>query len=194
MNPTHSAVALSHGEANQIKQGSMEDHVILVDRNNRELGYEGKMEAHRDGKLHRAFSVFVLDNRDRLLLQRRAFTKYHSGGLWTNTCCSHPRPNEAVTDAAHRRLMEEMGFDCPLREIFGFVYRAELDNGLIEYEFDHVLIGRYAGEPIPDREEVDDWKWVDLDWLQQDIDRNPCSYTYWLKACFERVAVLLRGT
>lgn len=166
----------------------MKDHVILVDRNNRELGYENKMKVHREGRLHRAFSIFLVDHRSRLLLQKRAATKYHSGGLWTNTCCSHPRPKEKLMDAARRRLIEEMGIDCPLREIFSFVYRADLDNNLIEHEFDHVLTGRYEGNPIPNREEVDDWRWVDLRWLHLDIARNPHRYTFWLRACFDQMA------
>lgn len=174
-----------------VNGGSVEDQVILVDGNNRELGYEGKAKAHRDGMLHRAFSIFLVDHRSRLLLQKRAATKYHSGGLWTNTCCSHPRPNEGLMDAAHRRLMEEMGIDCPLQEIFSFVYRAELDNDLIEHEFDHVLAGRYEGAPTPNREEVDGWNWVDLRWLRQDIAHNPHRYTFWLRLCFNRTAHLL---
>lgn len=165
----------------------MEDKVILVDRNNRELGYESKMKVHREGRLHRAFSIFLVDHRSRLLLQKRAATKYHSGGLWTNTCCSHPRPKEKLMDAARRRLIEEMGIDCPLSEIFSFVYRADLDNNLIEHEFDHVLTGRYGGSPIPNREEVDDWNWVDLRWLHLDITRNPHRYTFWLRACFDQM-------
>jgi isopentenyl-diphosphate Delta-isomerase len=172
----------------------VEDQVILVDTNNRELGYEDKAKVHRDGTLHRAFSIFLIDHRARLLLQKRAATKYHSGGLWTNTCCSHPRPNEGLMDAAHRRLMEEMGIDCPLQEMLSFVYRAELDNDLIEYEFDHCLAGRYEGTPIPNREEVDGWNWVDLRWLHQDIAHNPHRYTFWLRACFDRMAGLLLDT
>ena len=115
--------------------------LIAVDEQDRETGVVDKMAAHRDGTLHRAFSIFVFDEADRLLLQRRATGKYHSGGLWSNTCCSHPRAGESLIDAAHRRLREEMGFDCPLQAVFGFVYRAALDGGLVEHEFDHVSSG-----------------------------------------------------
>src|SRR5687768_14206462 len=128
--------------------------VILVNEQDEPVGTMEKLEAHQKGLLHRAFSVFVVNKNGEMLLQQRAQDKYHSGGLWTNTCCSHPLPGENVLDASHRRLMEEMGFDCPLREIFSFTYRAEFDNGLTEHEFDHVFFGEYDGEVIPDTAEV----------------------------------------
>ena len=169
----------------------MKDQVILVDKNDRELGYADKLSVHRDGSLHRAFSIFLVDSQGRVLIQRRAITKYHSGGLWSNTCCSHPRPEETVNGAAHRRLVEEMGIDCELREVFSFVYRADLDADLIEHEFDHVLVGQYEGSPIPNKEEVDGWNWVDIRWLQQDIAQSSNRYTSWLIACFDQVVDLL---
>src|SRR5918997_6014944 len=127
-----------------------EEEVILVDERDRVLGASGKLRAHREGALHRAFSVFVFDGEGRLLLQKRARGKYHSAGLWSNTACGHPRPGEATREAARRRLREEMGFDCGLREAFQFLYRAELGGALVEHEYDHVLIGAHEGDPSPD--------------------------------------------
>jgi len=165
---------------------ALEEKVILVDSSDRQVGIAEKLQAHQDGLLHRAFSIFVLNSQGQLLLQRRAKHKYHSGGLWTNTCCSHPRPNEMTLDAAHRRLQEEMGFDCELQEIFSFVYQAKLDHELTEYEFDHVLLGYCDREPVLNPEEAEDWKWIDLKVLQADIQKNPQSYTYWLRDCCDR--------
>lgn len=164
----------------------LEEQVILVDISDRQVGIAEKLQAHREGSLHRAFSIFVLNSQNQLLLQKRAKHKYHSGGLWTNTCCSHPRPNEMTLDAAHRRLQEEMGFDCELQELFSFVYRAQLDHELTEYEFDHVLLGYCDHEPVLNPEEAEDWKWIDLKVLQADIQKNPQSYTYWLRDCCDR--------
>ncbi|MBZ0133882.1 MAG: isopentenyl-diphosphate Delta-isomerase [Rhodocyclaceae bacterium] len=165
----------------------MSERVILVDENDHALGEAGKLEAHRQGVLHRAFSTFVFDARGRLLLQRRAVTKYHSGGLWTNTCCGHPRPGEALMEAANRRLMEEMGIECSLRKAFSFIYRAELDNGLVENEFDHVLIGQCDDYPRLNPDEADAWASVELDWLSRNIRINPDSFTYWLRVCSDQV-------
>ena len=161
----------------------MEDdaRLIAVDEHDRETGTVEKMAAHRQGVLHRAFSIFVFDDADRLLLQRRASGKYHSGGLWSNTCCSHPRAGESLLDAAHRRLREEMGFDCALDPVYGFVYRAVLDGGLVEHEYDHVLAGRFQGTPVPDATEVDDWEWVSLPLVQSRFDENPNAFTAWFK-------------
>ncbi|MEA5479073.1 isopentenyl-diphosphate Delta-isomerase [Pseudanabaena galeata UHCC 0370] len=164
----------------------LEEQVILVDISDRQIGIAEKLQAHRDGSLHRAFSIFVLNSQGQLLLQRRAKHKYHSGGLWTNTCCSHPRPNEMTLDAAHRRLQEEMGFDCELQELFSFVYRANLDHELTEYEFDHVLLGYCDREPVLNPEEAEDWKWIDLKTLQTNIRESPQFYTYWLRDCCDR--------
>ncbi|MGC8851384.1 MAG: isopentenyl-diphosphate Delta-isomerase, partial [Candidatus Micrarchaeia archaeon] len=138
------------------------EQVILVDENDRELGVGEKMEVHRNGQLHRAFSIFVFNSDGKLLIHQRAKEKYHSGGLWTNTCCSHPRPGEKLDEAIHRRLVEEMGFDCPLKEVFSFVYQVKFENGLFEHELDHVYIGKFDGDPKPNPAEVMDWKWVDL--------------------------------
>lgn len=170
----------------------LEETVILVDVSDRQIGVAEKLQAHRDGLLHRAFSIFVLNSQGQLLLQRRAKHKYHSGGLWTNTCCSHPRDRETTVLAAHRRLQEEMGFDCELRELFSFVYRAKLDNDLTEYEFDHVFVGYSDREPILNPEEAEAWKWIDLQTLQADIQQHPESYTYWLRDCCDRFITELR--
>ena len=159
--------------------------LIRVDTFDRELGTIEKLAAHRDGILHRAFSVFVFDNDQRLLLQRRARGKYHSGGLWSNTCCSHPRAGESVLDAAHRRLPEEMGFDCPLREVYGFTYRAALDHGLVEHEYDHVLVGRYQHDPVPNPDEVEDWRWVRVDEVTAWLTERPDIFTAWFKPALE---------
>lgn len=164
----------------------MAEQVILVDENDNEIGLMEKMEAHRKGLLHRAFSVFVLNDKGELMVHQRALHKYHSGGLWTNTCCSHPRKGETVEEAAHRRLVEEMGFDCPIEKQFDFVYKAVLDSGLTEHEFDHLFIGHYNDEPNINPEEVADWKWMTVDAVKQDLEENPTQYTEWFKIIFDR--------
>jgi isopentenyl-diphosphate delta-isomerase len=171
----------------------MEEQVILVDDRDRPVGVAEKMQAHREGSLHRAFSIFVTNAKGELLLQRRARSKYHSGGLWTNTCCSHPRPQETTETAASRRLQEEMGFSCDLREIFSFTYRAELDNDLIEHEFDRVFVGEFNGEPILNPQEAEEWCWISIDRLSQDIQEHPERYTFWLKVCFEKFVSYIAG-
>lgn len=165
----------------------MEDRVIIVDRHDCEVGFAGKMATHRRGDLHRAISIFIFDSSGQLMLQRRALTKYHSGGLWSNTCCSHPRPGEATSVAARRRLQEEMGIECELEEVFSFVYHADLGNGLIEYEFDHVFFGQYDGGPTLNPHEADDWKWTPLAELTTDVHKRPEAYSYWLAASLDRV-------
>ncbi len=166
----------------------MTERVILVDENDRELGTEEKERAHREGMLHRAFSVFVFDARGRLLLQRRALTKYHSAGLWTNTCCSHPRPGEGIEAAARRRLREEMGMECDdLRVVFPLLYRAELDRGMTEHEYDHVLVGTCDRDPVPAPDEVVEWAWVDADAARRDAEENPGRYTYWFRLALPEV-------
>jgi len=165
----------------------MPSKIIIVDKKDREIGSEFKLKAHKEGKLHRAFSIFVFNSKGELLLQKRAFKKYHSGGLWTNTCCSHPKVGETVLDAAHRRLKEEMGFDCNLLEAFSFVYKAKLDNDLTEYEFDHVLVGKFNGNPVINKNEVAEYKWIDLKSLKKDIKSYPQSYTYWFRKCYNKV-------
>lgn len=159
---------------------SVRELVVLVDKRDHELGTAEKMAAHREGRLHRAVSAFVLDDRGNMLVQRRAMTKYHSRGLWSNACCTHPRPGESPQAAAHRRLVEEMGIDCPLSAAGKFIYRAELENGLVEYELDHLFVGRFDGSPAPDSKEVADWRWFPLDQLAADLSRKPRQFTAWL--------------
>jgi len=163
------------------------EYVILVDKNDQEVGQMEKMEAHEKGLLHRAFSVFVFDAKGRFLLQRRALSKYHSGGLWTNACCSHPRAGEKVKDAAQRRLQEELGFVTDVEEQFSFIYRSELDKGLTEHELDHVFFATYEGEIIPNPEEVAEVKYVELEDLKTDMKAHPENYTEWFKICFDEV-------
>ena len=160
------------------------EQVILVDEHDREVGTAEKLAAHRDGRLHRAFSVFVFNQDHELLLQQRAFEKYHSAGLLSNTCCSHPRPGEPTLQAAHRRLQEEMGFDCPLTHAFEFRYRVRLDAGLYEHEFDHVLVGRFDGAPDPDPGEVASWRWASVPAVARELDASPERYTYWFRLAF----------
>lgn len=159
----------------------MTEQVILVNDTDEIIGVEEKIKAHLTGALHRAFSIFVFNSTGQLLLQKRTSTKYHSKGLWSNTCCGHPRPSESIEDASRRRLLEEMGFDCELSQRFNFIYRADLDNDLVEHEYDHVLVGNFDGTPLPSREEVDDWRWVDITPLKQDMKENPENYTYWFR-------------
>ncbi|MDE1869819.1 MAG: isopentenyl-diphosphate Delta-isomerase [Candidatus Micrarchaeota archaeon] len=162
--------------------------VILVNEQDEQIGTLEKLKAHQNGaKLHRAFSIFVFNSKGETLLQRRASTKYHTPGKWTNTCCSHPYIGESILDAAHRRLREEMGFDCTLTEEFSFIYRAEVGNGLTEHEYDHVLFGTYNGAPKLNREEAEDYKWASLEDIKKDAKENPESYTPWLKIALERV-------
>lgn len=163
------------------------DEVILVDKSDRELGRMEKLEAHKQGKLHRAFSIFVFNKAEEFLLQKRAGNKYHSGGLWTNTCCSHPQPGESVITSAKKRLKYEMGFDCKLDEAFKFIYKAEFENNLIEYELDHVLIGKFDSKPKINRDEVEDWKYVSLKDLKIDLQESPEHYTYWFKIAIEKL-------
>lgn len=163
------------------------EQVILVDINDRPTGSEEKLKAHELALLHRAFSVFIFNSKGELMLQRRALHKYHSPGLWTNTCCSHPRPGEETMQAAHRRLKEEMGFDCPLEWKFSFIYQAPFDNGLTEHEFDHVFFGSFKQDPIINPDEVAEWKWVSMEWLLQDVRTNPQDYTIWFKIALEQI-------
>lgn len=167
----------------------MEKKVILVDKNDKEIGVEEKIKAHREGKLHRAFSIFVFNSSGELLLQKRAKTKYHSGGLWSNTCCSHPIPKEPIKETIHKRLKEEMGFDCVLKEVFSFIYKANFENGLSEYEFNHVFIGNFDGKPIPNPKEVEKWKWVNKEKLKKDIKERPKKYTFWFKIALDKAVL-----
>jgi len=168
----------------------MNDMVILVDENDKEIGIEEKMKAHQEGKLHRAFSVFIFNSSGKMLLQKRANGKYHSGGLWTNTCCSHPRPEESIEKAAHRRLKEELGFDCELKELSHFIYKAKLDHGLTEHEFDHVFIEKYDGEIIPNKNEVSDTMWISIGALKEEIKKHPENFTEWFKVAFRKFSEL----
>lgn len=163
------------------------EEVVLVDEQDNPLGSMEKMRAHREGRLHRAFSVFVFNEQQEMLLQRRASEKYHSPGLWSNACCSHPRPGESVLAAAHRRLQEELGFDCELHPAFSFIYRAQLDGGLVESEFDHVLFGRYSGEPELNPQEADASTFEPEEVIRQALADTPERFTAWFRICIERV-------
>ena len=165
----------------------MKESVILVNAGDNEVGIMDKQEAHERGVLHRAFSVFVFNTKGELLLQQRALDKYHSGGKWTNTCCSHPRPGELTEAAAHRRLSEEMRMACDLKYLFKFIYKAELEGGLTEHECDHVFYGISDNIPEPLAAEAAGFRYVAMDELDTDLQNNPDEYTEWLKICFARV-------
>ena len=163
------------------------EEVILVNEQDDVIGRAEKLEAHKNGLLHRAFSVFVFNDNEELLLQQRAHHKYHSPGLWTNTCCSHPRPDEVTIEAARRRCLEEMGIVITLKEIFSFVYKVDFENGLTEHEYDHVYIGTYNKDPYINKDEVNAFKWASTSNIKKDLLANPNHYTVWFKLCFERV-------
>ncbi|PIR92916.1 isopentenyl-diphosphate delta-isomerase [Candidatus Falkowbacteria bacterium CG10_big_fil_rev_8_21_14_0_10_43_10] len=158
-----------------------QEHIILVDENDNNIGVAEKISAHVNAQMHRAFSIFVFNSKGELMLQKRAKKKYHCGGLWSNTCCSHPRPNEPIERGIHRRLREEMGFDCPLEEKFSFKYKITFDNGLTENEYDHVFAGKYENNPVLNPAEADGWRWISLPELKSDIKKNHNRYTHWLK-------------
>lgn len=163
-----------------------EEKVILVNEKDEQIGLMPKMEAHEKALLHRAFSVFVFNAENELMIQQRALEKYHSPGLWTNTCCSHQREGESNVAAGKRRLQEEMGFSTDLKDTISFIYKAPFDNGLTEHEFDHILIGEYNEEPQINPEEVADWKWISLQDLKKDMAENPKNYTEWFKIIFAK--------
>ena len=163
-----------------------EEQVILVNENDEQLGLMPKMEAHEKAVLHRAFSVFTFNDKGELLLQQRAASKYHSPLLWTNTCCSHQRNGESNIEAGKRRLQEEMGFVCDLKEVFSFVYKAPFDNGLTEHELDHVMVGAYNENPIINKEEVESFKWMTVEEVKIDIANHPGIYTAWFRIIFDR--------
>ena len=165
----------------------MEEKVILVDNTDNAIGLMEKMEAHEKAVLHRAFSVFIFNSEGLLMLQQRALHKYHSPGLWTNTVCSHPRDGETTEEAAHRRIVEEMGFDCDFAEAFSFVYKAEVGQGLIEHEYDHVFIGKSDEKPEINHDEVASWKYIDVNDLLKDVSQNPQNYTEWFKIALDEV-------
>jgi isopentenyl-diphosphate Delta-isomerase len=164
-----------------------QEFVILVDQNDNERGVMEKMQAHQLGELHRALSVFVFNSNGELLIHQRALHKYHSGGLWTNTCCSHPRPGESTIAAANRRLQEEMGMQCELKEALKFIYKADVGTDLIEYEYDYVFIGYSDDEPKPDIAEVADWKWLSPTQIREEMTNDQEIYTAWFKIVFEQV-------
>lgn len=163
------------------------EFVILVDEQDNDIGVMEKIKAHQEGLLHRAFSVFIFNHKYELLLQQRSLSKYHSAGLWTNTCCSHPRPNETVKDAANRRLFEEMGMSCDLRIKTNFIYKTSFENGLIEHELDYVLIGSTNQNPHINKEEVENYKWMSIADIKKDIISNSHQYTSWFKIALEKV-------
>ncbi|MBS3992505.1 MAG: isopentenyl-diphosphate Delta-isomerase [Bacteroidetes bacterium] len=162
-----------------------EELVILVNEKDEQIGLMPKMEAHEKAVLHRAFSVFVFNKNGELMLQQRAATKYHSPLLWTNTCCSHQRNGETNIQAGKRRLMEEMGFECDLKEVTSFIYKAPFDNGLTEHELDHIMIGYYNDNPVINKEEVENFKWMRVEDVKKDMEVNPSNYTAWFKIIFE---------
>lgn len=164
----------------------MEEMVILVNEKNEPIGLMEKIEAHEKALLHRAFSVFIINDKKEIMLQQRAAHKYHSPLLWTNTCCSHQRENETNIQAGKRRMKEEMGMDVELKEAFSFIYKAPFDNGLTEHEYDHVMIGYSNEDPVINPDEVADWKWVDTQSLRVDIKKNPENYTEWFKIIFDK--------
>ena len=164
----------------------MKEKVILVNEKDEQIGLMEKIEAHEKALLHRAFSVFVYNDKNEVMLQQRALSKYHSPGLWTNTCCSHQREGESNVDAGKRRLMEEMGFTTELEETISFIYKAPFDNGLSEHEFDYILIGKYDGEPNINPDEVVAWKWMSLEAIKKDLQENPANYTAWFKINFDK--------
>lgn len=169
-----------------------EENVILVNDKDEQIGLMPKMEAHQKGVLHRAFSVFIFNKKDELMLQQRAHSKYHSPGLWTNTCCSHQREGESNIQAGKRRLQEEMGFITDLRDTISFIYKAPFDNGLTEYEFDHILVGKYNEDPILNPEEAAAFKWMNLEDVKRDMKVNPQLYTAWFKIIFDKYYQTIR--
>ncbi|MCL5129938.1 MULTISPECIES: isopentenyl-diphosphate Delta-isomerase [unclassified Algibacter] len=164
----------------------IEEKVVLVNEKDEQIGLMPKLEAHEKAVLHRAFSVFVFNDKNELMMHQRALNKYHSPGLWTNTCCSHQRDGESNLQAGKRRLQEEMGFVVELKETISFIYKAPFDNGLTEHEFDHIMVGNYNGEPIINPDEVASWKWMTLDAVEVDMAQHPKQYTEWFKIIFEK--------
>lgn len=165
----------------------MKEEVIEVDKKDNKIRGIEKMTAHRNAVLHRAFSIYIFNEKNSLLLQKRASGKYHSGGLWSNTCCGHPRPNEDLESSAHRRLREEMGFDCELKEISTFIYKAKLNNELTEHEFLHVFIGNCDPKVNPDENEAESWKWINMNTLKKEVLKNPENFTFWFKITLDKL-------
>ena len=163
------------------------DKLILVDENDVPIGTIEKMEAHQKALLHRAFSVFIFNTNGEMLLQQRAIDKYHSGGLWTNTCCSHPYERQETKPAAEKRLQEEMGFTTELTKVFDFIYKAPFDNGLTEHEYDHVFTGKYDGVVIPDKSEVENYCFMSIEGIKESMQLYPEKYTVWFKIAFPKM-------
>lgn len=180
---------MTTGEKNMLQNNTEE--IVLVDLNDRETGHAEKILTHREGLLHRAFSVFV-HNGTHLLIQKRSMEKYHSGGLWANTCCSHPRKGEMLSEAVHRRLLEEAGFDCPLEEQFSFTYRTVFSNGLTEYEYDHVFLGRYCGEVDFDPAEASEYRWVSFEDLKEELRKEPQKFCSWFIIAAPRIIRIIQ--
>ena len=168
------------------------DFVILVNKNDKKIGLMPKMEAHKKGALHRAFSVFIFNNKNELMIQKRNINKYHSPGLWTNTCCSHQKDGESNISAGKRRLLEEMGFCVELNEVGSFIYNVGVDNGLIEHELDYILVGKYNGNVKINSDEVDNWKWMRLDNIRVDMKIRPKRYTEWFKIIMDNYYTQLK--
>lgn len=170
------------------------EQVILVDEQDNEIGSMEKMEAHQKGLLHRAFSVLIFNSKGELLLQKRAKSKYHSGGLWTNTCCSHPQPGETIVQAGKRKLLQEMGFECDLYFSHKFIYQVELDNNLIENEYDYVMIGSYDGQPPINKDEAEDWKYESMEFVRHNAAVNPDAYSYWFRLILSHPQLITKKT
>lgn len=168
--------------------------VVLVDQNDQELGEMDKLLAHERGELHRAFSIFIFNSRGEMLIHQRDSDKYHGGGLWTNACCSHPQLHEDLEQAALQRLQFEMGLVCPIHKLFSFIYHAKVENDLIEHEFDHVFVGHTDSKPKPNPAEVQDYRWITLDHLQQEVQTSPNAFTYWFKSALDQVLEALEQT
>lgn len=171
------------------KKETMSEYIITVDEKDRETGAIEKLEAHRRGILHRAFSVMIFNKEGEILLQKRAKLKYHSPGLWSNACCSHQRVGESLDEAVSRRLNEELGFTCDCKEVFQFRYHVEFDNGLIEHELDHVYFGYFNGKVFPNKDEIEEIMWIKPDKLNKDMMEHPTNYTYWFKVLMEQPVV-----
>ena len=170
----------------------MQKNVILVNSEDQKIGLMPKLEAHKRGILHRAFSVLIFNKKGELLIQQRALNKYHTPGLWSNTCCSHQIDGETNIEAGKRRLFEEMGFEVELFNFDSFIYNAYFENGLIEYEFDHILVGIFEGTPLINKNEVNDFKWITFDKLQKEIYSSPQNYTVWFRIIFEKYKLSLK--
>lgn len=172
------------------KNNKDSEYIITVDAQDREKGYMEKLDVHKKGILHRAFSLMVFNDKGEVLLQKRARGKYHSPGLWSNACCSHQRMGESLTEAVGRRVQEELGFTCQYKEVFKFIYQVMFDNGLMEYEIDHVFFGYYNGNVIPNGDEVEEVRWIDWDSLKKEMEDHPERFTYWFRVLMDQPEML----